>query len=276
MAGEWLDRAIGIVAPQTALRRARARHAFEEATRSYSGAALGRNTDGWHVQSTSADAEIYFAGHRLRDRHRDLVRNNAHAAKAVAVLANNIIGEGIIPRPNTGDEARNKVIKDLWDQFAAECDSEKQLDFYGMQTLAVREMIEGGEVMIRRRRLRKSAKTAIPLQLQILEGDFLDNSRTGDFEKGYVNVDGIQFVVSPDSQGTGPRQGYWLWHQHPGNNFIFMQQSVVSSIVPATEILHLYEKQRTQVRGVPWGAPVIRALRDLDDYEFAEIRRKAD
>ncbi|MFN3577250.1 MAG: phage portal protein, partial [Tabrizicola sp.] len=31
---------------------------------------------------------------------------------------------------------------------------------------------------------------------------------------------------------------------------------------------------RTQARGVPWGAPVIRALRDLDDYEVAEIVRK--
>ncbi len=29
-----------------------------------------------------------------------------------------------------------------------------------------------------------------------------------------------------------------------------------------------------QARGVPWGAPVIRALRDLDDYELAEIMRK--
>lgn len=33
-------------------------------------------------------------------------------------------------------------------------------------------------------------------------------------------------------------------------------------------------KQRTQARGVPWGAPVIRSLRDLDDYEVAELVRK--
>ena len=35
-------------------------------------------------------------------------------------------------------------------------------------------------------------------------------------------------------------------------------------------------KQRTQARGVPWGAPVIRSLRDLDDYEVAELVRKKD
>jgi hypothetical protein len=48
----------------------------------------------------------------------------------------------------------------------------------------------------------------------------------------------------------------------------------VSRPVPATEIAHVYEKQRTQARGVPWGAPVIRSLRDLDDYEVAELVRK--
>jgi lambda family phage portal protein len=44
--------------------------------------------------------------------------------------------------------------------------------------------------------------------------------------------------------------------------------------IPAADVIHLYEQQRTQVRGVPWGAPVIRTLRDLDDYEFAELIRK--
>jgi hypothetical protein len=38
---------------------------------------------------------------------------------------------------------------------------------------------------------------------------------------------------------------------------------------------HVYEKQRTfRCAAFPWGAPVIRSLRDLDDYEVAEIVRK--
>jgi lambda family phage portal protein len=39
-------------------------------------------------------------------------------------------------------------------------------------------------------------------------------------------------------------------------------------------VVHLYEKQRAQVRGVPWGTPVMRALRDLDDWTQAELVRK--
>ena len=44
--------------------------------------------------------------------------------------------------------------------------------------------------------------------------------------------------------------------------------------IPASDVAHVYEKQRAQVRGVPWGTPVMRALRDLDDWTQAELVRK--
>ncbi|SIS76252.1 phage portal protein [Phaeovulum vinaykumarii] len=78
-----------------AARRVMARQAFETLTRGYDGAARGRRTEGWRAPGSSADTEIGVAGALLRDRMRDLVRNNPHAAKAVAVLVNNIIGAGI-------------------------------------------------------------------------------------------------------------------------------------------------------------------------------------
>ncbi len=39
-------------------------------------------------------------------------------------------------------------------------------------------------------------------------------------------------------------------------------------------MLHIYEKDREQVRGVPWFAPVIINMRDLDEYAEAELVRK--
>ena len=92
----WFDRAIGTVAPRAGLRRVLARQSFAALTRGYDGAAKGRRTDGWRAPGTSADAEIAVAGGLLRDRMRDLVRNNPHAAKAVSVLVNNIVGAGIM------------------------------------------------------------------------------------------------------------------------------------------------------------------------------------
>ena len=79
----WLDRAIGAVAPGAGLRRARQRQMIAVLARAYEGAKLGRRTEGWVAAGTGANAEIAPAIARLRDRSRDLVRNNPYAAKAV-------------------------------------------------------------------------------------------------------------------------------------------------------------------------------------------------
>ena len=104
MSANWFDHAIATVAPRMAARRVLARQAFETLTRGYDGAARGRRTEGWRAPGSSADTEIGMAGALLRDRMRDLVRNNPHAAKAVAVLVNNIVGAGIMPRAASGDD----------------------------------------------------------------------------------------------------------------------------------------------------------------------------
>lgn len=267
MAVNWFDRAIASVAPRTAARRVLARQAFETLARGYDGAARGRRTDGWRAPGSSANTEIGMAGALLRDRMRDLVRNNPHAAKAVAVLVNNIVGAGIMPRAASGDEALDRRVDDLFERWAEACDADDQLDFYGLQTLICREMIEAGEVLVRRRLRRSSDGLPVPLQLQVLEADFLDATKSGAIGAGRL-VQGIEF------DPVGKRRTYWLHAEHPGDAWGVLQGGLGSRSVPATEIAHVYEKQRTQARGVPWGAPVIRALRDLDDYEVAEIVRK--
>src|SRR6056297_4355921 len=170
----WLDRAIASVARRMATRRVLARQAFEGLARSYEGAARGRRTDGWHAPGSSADAEIGRAGALLRDRMRDLVRNNPHAAKAVSVLVNNIVGAGVMPRAASGDAALDRRVDALFARWAAGADADGQLDFYGLQTLICREMVEAGEVLLRRRLRRASDGLPVPLQLQVLEADLLD------------------------------------------------------------------------------------------------------
>lgn len=142
------------------------------------------------------------------------------------------------------------------------------MDFYGLQTLICREMVEAGEVLVRRRLRRPSDGLDVPLQLQILEADFLDATKNGQASGKGQLVQGVEF------DGIGRRTAYWLHESHPGDAFSTWHGGLQSRSVPAADIVHVYEKQRVQVRGVPWGAPVIRSLRDLDDYEVAEIVRK--
>lgn len=271
MSASFLDRAIAVFAPQAALKRAIARTSFQQlARRSYDGATQGRHLGAWRAQSTSADAEIESASGLLRARMRDLVRNNAYAAKAISALVTNLVGDGIMPTADTGSDAEDSLVNEIFAEWLSACDADNQLDFYGLQTLACREFLEAGEVLLRRRVRRKSDKLKIPLQVQILEADFLDSNRMAALSAAGYILGGIEF------DQIGRRVGYWMHTEHPGGSIRSPLPGALleSKFIPADDIAHLYEKQRTQVRGVPWGTPALVSLRDLDDYDVAEARRK--
>ncbi len=264
-----LDRAIGLVAPQAALRRAQARAAMAMLARSYEGARIGRRTEGWVVAGTSANAEIGTALVRLRDRARDLVRNNPYAAKAVSAVVSNLVGTGIMPRARSGDGAINEMADRLWARFAETCDADGLTDFSGLKALIVRTLVESGECLVRIRERRVEDGLPVPLQLQLLEPDHLDASKTGEAPGGGFVIQGVEFDT------LGRRRAYWLYPVHPGEVAMFRRASLVSQPVPAASVLHLFDRLRPgQVRGVPWFAPVILKLRDLDEYDDAELVRK--
>ena len=267
----WLDKAITWVAPEAGLRRVRARRASDLIRLAYEGARSDRRTGGWVTSGNSANAEIGVALTKLRERSRDLVRNNAYAARAVAEIVGNAIGTGITVQSRSGDAARDALTNEAWAKWAQTCDADGQLDFAGIQALVARTVVESGECLVRFRLRRPGDGFAIPLQLQVLEPDFLDQTKTQKTDTGYT-IQGVEF------DRLGRRVFYWLYGQHPGD---VVQTGVRAGLglhsvrVPASEVLHIYRKDRPgQVRGVPWLSPVIVKLRDLDEYEEAELVRK--
>ncbi|MDM7852666.1 phage portal protein [Pseudochrobactrum kiredjianiae] len=257
-----LDKAIGYVSPQAGLRRIQQRAAMDIAQRSYTGAETSRLKSGRRVKSTSADAEVARAGRILRDRMRDLVRNNPYAAKAVSELVSHAIGDGIIPR------SKDKELNKLFLEWSKHCDADGDLDFNGIVALAVREMFESGDGIVRRRRRRLEDGLPVPLQLQVLESDLIDTTKEGVLSGGGKTIQGIEF------DALGRKRAYWMFGSHPGNSFFDPQSTIVSKPVPASDIAHVFEKQRTQVRGVPWGTPAMADTFDLAEYEKAELVRK--
>ena len=264
----FIDRAIGYVAPGVAARRVRSRMALDFLSRGYDGASRGRKSHSWHTPNRSADAEIAAVGSFLRDRMRDLVRNNPHAANAVAQLVSHIVGDGIVPRAKTGNARRNKKINKLFEKFSKKCDFEGKLDFYGIQDLVVRGMIESGDGIVQRVGVGRNHKGPVPLELKVIETDQIDSSRAWARREDGSAVQGIGF------DRNGKRSHYWLFDEHPGNAWIDPLGSTVSRPVPVKDIAHAYELQRVAVRGVPWGSPVITSLYNLGTYEEAEIIRK--
>lgn len=262
-----IDVVIDWFSPARGLRRRRARMASTQLRR-YEGAALGRRMGGWNPIQTSANGEIGIALRLLRERHRDLARNNPWVCRALDSIRTNTIGYGIKAKI-TG----TSKVQQLWAAWAesTQCDADGQHDIYGLQSLMMRAIAESGEVLVRRRWRKPGDGFAIPMQLQVLESDYLDTGKTQALQNGGYIIQGVQFTA------FGQREGYWLFQVHPGDSIplasVFSQTASV--FVPASEIAHIFRMDRPgQVRGVPWGAPVMVTLRDLDDYEDAYLFRQ--
>ena len=264
-----LARAAGQVAPGFIAELRAALGASESRVRgkrNYDGAKKGRSLGGWRTTNTDADSTIAPSLSILRSRSRDLVRNNPHATRGVQVLVGSLVGTGVTPRSATGDVDLDKRVDGLFERWSSEVQTEGDLDFYGLQALACRALIESGEVLIRKRVRRLEDGLTVPLQLQILEADHLDSTRNENLPNGGKIVQGIEF------DPVGRRAAYWLFPDHPGSSLGTIQ---TSSRIPADEILHLFEPLRPgQTRGVPWMAPIVGTLQGLGEYRSAHTLRK--
>lgn len=258
-----LDRLIGYVSPQRALQRTRARLIADMIEkRHYEAASQGNRTKGWATRGTDANSAAVGLP-RIRDRSRDLVRNNPYASRAVSVIVNNTVGWGIQARVKA-----NKRIQGLWKQWAEmpACDADGVNNLYGLEQLALRTVVESGACLVRRRRRRPEDGLPVPLQLQVLEPDFLNTTKDGDLRGGGRIIQGIEF------DAVGKRVAYHLYKRHPGD---MAGMHAESTRVPAEDIRHIYRMDRPgQVQGVPWAAPIIIKMRDLDEYEDAYLLRQ--
>lgn len=253
----WLDKAIGAVSPAAALRREQQRQAFDM-LRSYDAARRGRRTEGWRAHGSSANNEVGGAIVTVRNRSRDLIRNNPHARRAFMVWKAKAIGTGIQARPEKGASA-------AWKEFVDTCDYEGDTDFNGLQAMMGGTAFESGEVLVRRIRLQSGR---VPLQLQVLEPDYLDGTRFGATSGGNYIIAGVEV----DRRGIV--QAYWLYDQHPGES-VLLPRGLESKRVPVSEVFLYGEKERPgQLRFMCRLASAVMRLRDVDDYNEAMIVRK--
>lgn len=269
-----LDRAISYVAPQWGARRVQARLFLAWAgdrARRYEGGSPSSRFAHWRTPQTSANTATQGLD-RLRNRCRDLTRNNPWAAKAVRQHASLVVGQGIRPQPSSSSEREARRILDAWKEWAedsTQCDADGLLNFYGLQYLSWREVAEAGECLVRRRRRRSTDGLRVPLQLQLIEAEQIDttkDTRTGT-RAGVRNriVHGVEY------DALGRRVAYHLFAEHPSDPHVLARESVR---VPARDILHVFEVQRAgQARGIPFGASAVVTTRDLDELQDAELVR---
>jgi len=257
-----LDRIIGWVDPGRGVKRLAARQML---ARAYEAASP---RDLWKPRRSGASANADHAADAsvLRAKARSLVQNVPYARAALDSLVANVIGTGITPvwEGPQKDEAVN-----LWAEWVKVADADGKLDFYGIQALAYRTMEQDGECLLRYRWRRAEDGLPVPLQLQLLEIDWLDTGRQQGAAGGNTIVNGVEYDM------LGRKVAFWLWDQHPGDTTLRRGTRMQSSRVPANLIQHIYRAERPgQGRGFTRFAPVISSIRDLRLLEDAELQRK--
>lgn len=266
-----VDTLIGIYSPERQYKRERARHLTdamrEHLGRSYD--AAGRQGRGavWNATTNDANEENRSAMAIIRDRVRDLYRNNPWAKNGIDVLVNNVIGKGINARTDDDNVA------EFWKLWAGtkKCDHNSELNFSGIQRLVARTTFIGAECLIRKRVRKPTPSNPIPLALQVLEPDFIDTNRDE------VKTDSNNRVVTKVIQGIkydqqGHILGYYLFEKHPGSRF---NSSIKSHFVSYDQLIHIHDFRRPgEVRAVPRLSPIIQRLQNIDQYEDAELEKQ--
>lgn len=276
-----LDKAISFFSPHAGLRRAQARKVL----RSYQGGEANRLTNHKRPKNQAADSELMgpFGADALRAWARALVRDNAYAWNVVDTIVSNVIGDGITLQ-STVETKDGEDIENVNDQrdkvFSKWCevaDINGELTFAEIQILAKREMVEAGEVLLRK--INTPGKTyrgitrPVPFALELIEADRLSLERDT-FSTRVNRENGNRIIRGIELDDKGKPVAYWIYPEHPNSPYSVRNQT--PERIVAAEIIHLYRKDRVgQTRGVSWFAPIMSWMRDLGVYVDNEIQASA-
>lgn len=276
-----LDSLIAYVSPTAGLKRAHARKVL----RNYAGAESNRLTNHKKPRNLAADQELLGpnGADSMRAWARAMVRDNAYAWNVVDTIVSNVIGDGITAQ-STYETPEGEDVEDVNDKrdslfarWSEVADINGELTFSEIQVLCQREVVEAGEVLVRIIKTPgkeyKGISRPIPLALELIEADRLALER--DTYKASVNRGGNNSVVrGVELDDKGKPVAYWIYPQHPNSPYSI--GNITPERVPASEILHLYRKDRVgQTRGISWFAPVMSPMRDLGVYIDNELQSSA-
>lgn len=267
-----LDRLISYISPSWGRRRQAERQTMEILSQ-YRGADYNRLRNDWVIYNNSATPDSWEL-ETLRNRSRDLNCNDPVASGATETMGLNIVGRGLRLQSRLRSEvlgisetrARDlqKQIEMIWQTWTPLADSGNRLDFDEIQFLALRKIVEDGEIIALPIMADESWR---PLKraVELIEADRLAPPVTGQAKVG--NSQGVELGR------RGQPVAYWLTaYDHQTGALGDSQRVAARDDQGRPRVLHVYRSSRPgQVRGVPYFAPVLSYFKDLADYLEAEV-----
>jgi len=242
--------------------------------RNYQAAAKGRLFADFHASNRSADSEIRWALRDLRNRSRDLERNNEYFRRYLQLLRVNVVGEngfnlqirGRNP-DNSLDRAGNNIIEGAWRDFSrfGGPTIDGGLSMVDLCNHIISGVARDGEVFLK---VVKGNYLRYGIGLQLIEPDLVDE------EKNELAANGnqVRMGVELDSKTKRPIAYYVLNYNKGDYDYMTPAAERKYTRVAADEMMHIYRPERAdQTRGVPWSVAAIASLKMLHGYREAEL-----
>lgn len=296
--GNWFERAVdtvyGALWPQKAavrrhLRRMERDTEYREASllglrlRGYRAAGDRKGQTPWtsgNFVGRSPDSEILWELPKLRNRSRELNRDDPLGSGLTAEFTRKVVGCGLRPQARTEDPDKNAAIEAVLAERTANLDPANGLSYGALQRLRVRKRLEDGEVWLVAS-VRQGEDGRDHVVTETVEADRVMSPA----DAKPRDPDGqIRAGVEKDRDGVPVAYHILKRYQFeqvvdffPGSaigTFTATASSQEFDRVEATRSRHSKRVDRPgQTRGVPWTHAVMQDLRDLDLLLLATLKR---
>lgn len=232
----------------------------------------------WIPRRLWTDRQAAYEREEIVARSVDLAQNDAHAAGVLDAFGASIVGPGLVPHfrldayrlglspeEDTALEAAAAAVVSDWAPYA---DAGERLDFYGLQYMALRMMLQYGEFLFVLPMLRDPSR---PYMLALQAVNPLRLKTPLDLSGKPWLRDGVEIGE------YGQPVAYWIKRVDHPSGAPFPDTSAYFVRIPRrtghrVHVLHGYTAtDPDQVRGVPLFAPAMKLFRDCADFLDAEL-----
>lgn len=271
------DTLVGIVSPRRQLLREMIRS--NSKFRSYSGASGERMLRDWMTSDDSADSDLKFDLDTLRERSRDLLRNDGIAVGVQRAFDDNVVGSGLRPKPTLSAEnsdfsaGRVKKINDaqrrIWDAWQENADSTDHLDFYELQGLFLREKVATGDGIAKLTKVNNRKRYGFGVE--VIDAAQLQTPQE------HENQRNIRMGVELGDRQQPIRYFFLKKQESDRRDFSVPADPRREHLAIPTRdefglkrVYHWFDRGRIQTRGAPLLSPVLQIFRYLNKHVESE------
>ena len=240
---------------------------------SYDAAKIGRLLADFQGSSGSADAELKGNLRVMRERCREMARNDPYVKRYIQLHKDNVVGPAGIAHQVKAmnvasgqmDVMGNDIVESAWAEFSqmGNCTADGRSSMIDLLNGVITAEARDGEAWVQ---VLRSPVFKHGIAFNQFEADLIDEQKNQKLRNGAeirmgVEVDRFQRPIA-----------YWMKERHPGDTDFASMTINDSRRIDAKNVIHIYEQVRPgQTRGEPRLAPALAAIKMLNGHREAEL-----